>query len=58
MVNTFGTIQFKENPCIASTGMVVGPMEKDSPFADFFDEILPLETEKDETNEQAQYPLD
>ncbi|MFJ5769234.1 stage V sporulation protein AD [Psychrobacillus sp. NPDC093180] len=53
MVNTFGTIQFKEKPSIASTGVVVGPMEKDSPFAASFDEILPLENEKDESYEQA-----
>lgn len=53
MVNTFGTLQFSTKICIASTGIVVGPVEKDSTFADSFDEILSLETEKDETHEQA-----
>ncbi|WP_391120529.1 stage V sporulation protein AD [Psychrobacillus sp. L3] len=53
MVNTAGTIHFKENPSIASTGVVVGPMEKESPFADSFDEICLLENEKDESFEQA-----
>lgn len=46
MVNTFGTLQFTNKICIASTGIVVGPVEKDSTFADSFDEVLPLETEK------------
>ena len=53
MVNSFGTIQFKEMPSIASTGVVVGPVEKESPFASSFDEILSLENEKGETFEQA-----
>lgn len=53
MVNTAGTIHFKESPTIASTGVIVGPMEKESPFADSFDEVLQLENEKDETFEQA-----
>ena len=53
MVNSFGTIQFKEMPSIASTGVVVGPMEEESPFASSFDEILSLENEKGETFEQA-----
>ena len=53
MVNTFGTLQFTAKTCIANTGIVVGPVEKDSTFADSFDEVLSLETEKNETNEQA-----
>lgn len=53
MVNTFGTLQFTAKICIANTGIVVGPVEKDSTYADSFDEVLSLETEKDETNEQA-----
>jgi stage V sporulation protein AD len=53
MVNAFGTIQFKEMPSIASTGVVVGPVEKESFFADSFDEILDLENEKGESYEQA-----
>lgn len=53
MVNNSGTIQFKGYPSIASTGVVVGPVEKDSPFAKSFDEILSLENETDETYEQA-----
>ncbi|QFF98262.1 stage V sporulation protein AD [Psychrobacillus glaciei] len=53
MVNTAGTIQFKEYPSIASTGVIVGPMEKESPFADSFDEVCLLENEKDESFEQA-----
>lgn len=53
MVNTTGTIQFKGYPSIASAGVIVGPMEKDSTFADSFDEITTLENEKDETYEQA-----
>ncbi|TQR20203.1 stage V sporulation protein AD [Psychrobacillus vulpis] len=53
MVNTYGTIQFMAKPSIASTGVVVGPVEKESSFAEEFDEILPLENEKDETFERA-----
>lgn len=53
MVNTTGTLQFMGKPSIASTGVIVGPMEKQSPFADSFDEILPLENESNETYEQA-----
>lgn len=53
MVIKSGTIQFKENPSIASTGVVVGPTEKKSTFAESFDEVLLLENEKGETFEQA-----
>ncbi|MEK4484898.1 stage V sporulation protein AD [Psychrobacillus sp. FSL H8-0484] len=53
MVNTTGTLQFMGKPSIVSTGVIVGPMEKQSPFADSFDEILPLENEPNETYEQA-----
>ena len=53
MVNTSRTIQFKGKPSIVSAGVIVGPMEKQSPFADLFDEILSLENEKNETFEQA-----
>ncbi|WP_277586405.1 stage V sporulation protein AD [Psychrobacillus antarcticus] len=53
MVNTFGTLQFITKISIANTGIVAGPVEKDGPFAESFDEVLPLETEKNETNEQA-----
>ena len=53
MVKANGTIQFTEKPSIASTGVTVGPMEKDSPFASAFDEILPLEKEKNESYEEA-----
>lgn len=53
MVKANGTIQFTEKPSIASTGVTVGPMEKDSPFASAFDEILLLEKEKNESYEEA-----
>lgn len=53
MVSGAGTIQFKEQPCIVSTGVVVGPQEKVSTFVDSFDEVLSTENEKNETYEQA-----
>ncbi|MEK4244836.1 stage V sporulation protein AD [Psychrobacillus sp. FSL K6-2684] len=53
MVNTGGTISFTQRPSIASAGVVVGPVEKVSPFAESFDEILTTEKEKNETYEQA-----
>ena len=53
MVNTPRTIQFKQNPCIASTGVIGGPIEKGKTFADSFDEFLQSERESTETNEHA-----
>ncbi len=53
MVNAPGTIQFKQKPCIASTGVVGGPVEKGKPFASSFDEFLPTEKESKETYEHA-----
>ena len=53
MVNTGGTISFTQRPSIASAGVIVGPVEKSSPFAEGFDEILETEKETNETYEQA-----
>ncbi len=53
MVNTPRTIQFKQNPCIASTGVIGGPVEKGKTFASSFDEFLQSERESTETNEHA-----
>lgn len=46
-----GLLKFRTNPTIAATGVVVGPLEKKSPFASLFDKVLDDERSGQSTNE-------
>lgn len=50
---TKGLLKFSTSPVIAATGVVVGPLEKQSPFAELFDKVYDDERSGLPTNEQG-----
>ncbi|WP_172369879.1 stage V sporulation protein AD [Sporosarcina jiandibaonis] len=52
-----GLLKFRTNPTIAATGVVVGPLEKKSPFKPLFDKVYDDERSGQPTNEKGHSKL-